>query len=74
MELTNNKSNNEERSLRTAVAVLESKVDMLEAELGYLNEMLVRCGFPEGIQTLKATVEELLAEDAESEQGERHVE
>lgn len=68
---SNNTMNNDERSLRTAVAVLESKVDMLEAELGYLNEMLVRCGFPEGITTLKATVEELLAEDAESEQGER---
>jgi len=67
VELAND---NNERSLRTAVAVLESKVDMLEAELGYLNEMLVRCGFPEGIQTLKATVEELLAEDVESEQGE----
>jgi len=61
---------NPERTLRSAVAVLESKVDMLEAELGYLNEMLVRCGFPEGITTLKATVEELLAEDAESEHGE----
>ncbi len=65
------RQNDPERSLRTAVAVLESKVDMLEAELGYLNEMLVRCGFPEGITTLKATVEELLAEDAESEHGER---
>lgn len=67
----NNRVINDERSLRTAVAVLESKVDMLEAELGYLNEMLVRCGFPEGISTLKVTVEELLAEDAEAGPGER---
>ncbi len=55
--------------LHSKVAYLESKTDMLEAELSYLNEMLVRCGFPEGITTLKATVEELLAEDnAEWEQ------
>ena len=57
--------------LRSKVAHLESKVDMLEAELGYLNEMLVRCGFPEGITTLKATVEELLAEDGAAEWEQR---
>ena len=50
--------------LRARVASLESKVDMLEAELIYLNDMLVRCGFPEGVKTLKETVVELLAEDA----------
>ena len=49
--------------LRSKVACLESKVDMLESELSYLNDMLIRCGFPEGIMTLKATVEELLAEE-----------
>ena len=53
----------ESRNLRSRVAQLESKIDMLEAELGYLNEMLVRCGFPEGILTLKSTVEELLSEE-----------
>ncbi len=56
----------EHQDLRSSVAYLESKVDMLEAELQYLNTMLVRCGFPEGVTTLKATVEELLAEEAES--------
>jgi hypothetical protein len=50
--------------LRARVASLESKIDMLEAELTYLNDMLVRCGFPEGVKTLKETVVELLAEDA----------
>ena len=45
------------------IASLESKVDMLESELSYLNEILIRCGFPEGISTLKATVEELLEEE-----------
>lgn len=50
--------------LKARVASLESKIDMLESELMYLNDMLVRCGFPEGITTLKETVQELLAEDA----------
>jgi prefoldin subunit 5 len=50
--------------LKARVASLESKIDMLESELMYLNDMLVRCGFPEGITTLKETVHELLAEDA----------
>jgi hypothetical protein len=48
------------------IAFLESKVDMLESELSYLNEILMRCGFTDGITTLKATVEELLSEEAES--------
>ena len=52
--------NNEE--LRTRVATLESQVDLLEAELTYLNGLLVEVGFPEGIETLKATAEVLLAE------------
>lgn len=51
--------------LKGRVASLESKVDMLESELMYLNDMLIRCGFPEGVTTLKETVQELLAEDAE---------
>ncbi|HEX2583021.1 MAG TPA: hypothetical protein VHL30_02785 [Chlamydiales bacterium] len=45
------------------IAALESKIDMLETELDYLNKMLVECGFPEGIKTLKMTVQELLEED-----------
>ena len=52
--------NNEE--LRTRVATLESQVDLLETDLTYLNGLLVEVGFPEGIRTLKATAEELLAE------------
>lgn len=52
--------------LKARVASQESKIDMLESELMYLNDMLVRCGFPEGIKTLKETVQELLAEDAQN--------
>ncbi|MBS0652539.1 MAG: hypothetical protein JSR39_03335 [Verrucomicrobia bacterium] len=54
---------NNQNQLLSKIASLETKNDLLEAELMYLNEMLVRCGFPEGIKTLKETVEELLAED-----------
>lgn len=59
----NKEDNNDNVILRSKVASLESRVDLLEAELGYLNEMLVRCGFPEGILTLRSSVEELLAEE-----------
>ncbi len=55
---------NTQNQLLSNIASLETKNDLLEAELMYLNEMLVRCGFPEGIKTLKETVEELLAEDS----------
>ncbi|MDN3509506.1 MAG: hypothetical protein P0S93_05815 [Candidatus Neptunochlamydia sp.] len=48
--------------LKARVAKLESQVDLLEAELTYLNGLLIEVGFPEGIKTLKATAEELLAE------------
>ena len=53
----------DDQVLRSKVAHLESRVDMLESELSYLNMMLVRCGFPDGVTTLKASVEELLAEE-----------
>ena len=53
---------NDQKELQGKVAALESKVDMLESELSYLNHLLVRAGFPKGIQTLKATVEEILSE------------
>ena len=56
--------------LKARVASLESTVDMLETELMYLNDMLVRCGFPEGVKTLKETVNELLAEGSEHERPE----
>ncbi|HSX03789.1 MAG TPA: hypothetical protein VLG76_03570 [Rhabdochlamydiaceae bacterium] len=48
--------------LTKKVASLESKVDHLEAELSYLNKILIDCGFPQGIHSLKNTVEEILSE------------
>ena len=44
------------------IAVLESRIDHLETELSYLNNLLIQVGFPEGIATLKWTAEELLQE------------
>ncbi len=51
--------------LQTRIAFLESQVDLLETELTTLNELLVSCGFPEGTQTLKSTIEEILAGGSE---------
>lgn len=42
------------------IATLESLVDYLKTELSYLNQMLVDCGFAEGITTLKMAAEEML--------------
>ncbi len=44
----------------TMVAQLETRVDYLETEISYLNDLLVRVGFPQGIATLKETALELL--------------
>lgn len=56
-------SSNNNKELHSRLAALESHVDMLESELTYLNHLLIKCGFPEGVDTLKETVEELLLED-----------
>lgn len=50
------------KTLRAKVAALESKLDMLETEFVYLNQILVDCGFSGGINTLKQTVEEVISE------------
>ncbi len=48
--------------LKKEIAKLESQIDLQEAELTYVNGLLLDVGFPEGIKTLKATAEELLAQ------------
>lgn len=53
----NNTINNKYEKL---IAKLVTKIDQLETELSYLNRILVKAGFSEGIKTLKATVEEAL--------------
>ena len=55
-------NNLKEEALKARIAKLESQVDHLEAELTYLDGLLIEVGFPEGITTLKETAEELLAD------------
>ena len=47
-------------------AALESRLDQMEAESAYLHTLLVRCGFPEGIKSLKLAAREILAEEEKS--------
>ena len=42
------------------IAMLESLIDHLKTELSYLNQLLVECGFTNGIETLKQSAEEML--------------
>jgi hypothetical protein len=55
---------NNTTELNSKIAGLESQVDLLESELSYIDQLLLKCGFPEGIKTLKMTVEELLSQGA----------
>lgn len=48
------------------IASLESRCDLLETELDYLNRLLVRCGFSDGLRSFKMTVEALLSEETEN--------
>lgn len=50
------------------IAQLISKIDHLETELVYLDNILIEVGFPEGITTLKSSVQELLEETLEAPQ------
>jgi hypothetical protein len=52
------------KKIDARTASLETRVDLLEAELSYLNKILIQCGFQEGIATLKEAAEELLREEA----------
>ncbi len=55
---------NNTTELNSKIAGLESHVDLLESELSYIDQLLLKCGFPQGIKTLKMTVEELLSESS----------
>lgn len=46
--------------LRSKVAMLESQLDLIQAERTHLHAMLIECGFSNGIHTLIGTVEEVL--------------
>jgi hypothetical protein len=48
------------------IAQLISRIDHLETELAYLNNILIEVGFQEGINTLKSSVEELIEESLQT--------
>lgn len=48
------------QDLLTELARLETKLDIFETELCNINEGLKKCGFSEGIATLKTTITEIL--------------
>lgn len=55
--------------LRRKTAFLESRLDQIETEFSYINKLLFECGFPEGLQSLKLTIEDLLKENHDSSQS-----
>jgi prefoldin subunit 5 len=54
------------KKLLQAIASLESKIDILETENSLVNQMLKECGLPEGIQSLKTSVQEILQKKADN--------
>lgn len=55
--------------MEARIASLESKVDYLESEITTVDRMLKEIGFGEGIETLKISILELIAES----QGDREL-
>ena len=50
----------EEEKLLKKIAKLESMCDQLQAEMRYLDQLLVEVGFEEGLKTLKSAALELI--------------
>ncbi len=50
------------KNLQRKVAILETKLDMVESELTHLNHLLIQCGFTDGTESLKSTLQEILDE------------
>jgi|SaaInlStandDraft_3_1057020.scaffolds.fasta_scaffold61906_1 hypothetical protein len=55
------------RKLLQSIAKLETKVDLLESEITYLNKMLIDFGFNDGIESLKQALNEMNNKDDDSE-------
>jgi|JI9StandDraft_1071089.scaffolds.fasta_scaffold32280_2 hypothetical protein len=60
---------NMEKELRSKMALLESQLDLMESEKSYLDKVLKDLGFPEGMDSLKATMEDLIAHMPPEEKG-----
>ncbi len=53
----------EKEKLQRQVSELESLNDQLVSELRFLDELLHKVGFEEGLKTLKTAAEELIEQD-----------
>ena len=60
----------DKKQLENFCAQLESQVEHLETELTYLDQLLKKVGFPNGVETIKQTAEELLSEELHPVQNE----
>ncbi|MCH9613618.1 MAG: hypothetical protein SP1CHLAM54_06230 [Chlamydiia bacterium] len=47
-------------NLNNIIASLQSKIDHLETELTVVHDMLVKVGFENGLETVKATMNEVI--------------
>lgn len=52
------------KALFKKIAKLETKLDFFETEFKNLNNLLKKCGFEEGIKTLKESAYTLLEEES----------
>ena len=52
-----------EERLRAQLAGLESQMDFLESEMTQIDALLRECGFPNGLVSLKKTVERMVQEN-----------
>ncbi|WP_316358697.1 hypothetical protein [Candidatus Neptunichlamydia sp. REUL1] len=59
-EESGGKKNMDQDQLLKKIAKLESMCDQLQAEMRYLDQLLVEVGFEEGLKTLKAAAIELI--------------
>ncbi len=50
--------------LLTEVAILETKMDHMQTEMDLLDQLLIKCGFPDGIASLKLAAAALLQDEA----------
>ncbi len=65
MNIINNESKESvmtKKQLQKKIAQLEFVHDQLDAELSYVNDLLMSVGFPKGLESAKEVALELLAE------------
>ena len=53
----------ETERLKNVIANLESQVDHMQSEIAYVHRLLLLIGFPDGVQGLKETIEDLLSSE-----------